>query len=268
MQKIFLGPAGLGGHKEAEENLKKFHSLGLTACEIAFTYSVYLNNEQSKEIGKTAKKLNIKISIHCPYWINLVSKEKIKRKQSKQRILLSCERAHYLGASCVVFHPAFFGSYQKEEVYNITKNSILEMQEDIKKNKFKVQLAPETTGKHSAFGSIDEAIRLAKETKCGLCVDFAHLQAREQGKLNYSKIFTQLEILKLPHYHFHFSGIEWTGKGERRHLNMGHSVPFLPLAKEILKRKINCTIISESPTTWQDSIKMMKTFKKLRHKLK
>jgi deoxyribonuclease-4 len=263
MQKIFLGPAGLGGYKEAVENLKKFHSFGLTAVEIAFTHNIYLNNQQSKEIGKIAKEMNIQLSIHAPYWINLASKEKIKRKQSQQRILTSCERAHYLGASYVVFHPAFFGNYQKQEVYEITKKSILEMQKIITKNKFNTQLAPETTGKYSALGSLDEAIKLVKETKCSLCVDFAHLQAREQGKLNYSEALDKLETLKLKFYHFHFSGIEWTLKGERKHLNMGASVLFLPLAKEILKRKINCSIISESPVTWQDSIKMKKIFEKL-----
>jgi len=225
-----------------------------------------LDNKQSKEIGNIAKKLNIKLSIHAPYWINLASKEKTKRQQSQQRILLSCERAHYLRASCVVFHPAFFGNCQKQEVYEITKKSILEMQEIIKKNKFNVQLAPEITGKYSAFGSLDELIKLVKETKCNLCVDFAHLQARKQGKLNYSEVFDKLETLKLKHYHFHFSSIEWTLKGERRHLNMNNSVPFLPLAKEILKRKINCAIISESPVTWQDSVRMRTVFEKLRLK--
>ncbi|MEK7166914.1 MAG: TIM barrel protein [Patescibacteria group bacterium] len=266
LQKIFLGPAGLGGYKEAAINLEKIYSLGLTAIEIAFTYNIYLNNKQSKEIGEIAKKFNIKLSIHCPYWINLASKEKIKIKQSQQRILTSCERAHYLGASYVVFHPAFFGDYKKEEVYKITKDAILEMREIIKKNKLNAQLAPETTGKYSALGNLDELIKLAKETKCNLCVDFAHLQAREQGKLNYSEALDKIETLKLKHYHFHFSGIEWTLKGERKHINMNQSVPFLPLAKEILKRKINCTIISESPITWQDSLKMKKVFEKLGHK--
>lgn len=265
MQKILLGPAGIGEYKTISTIFKKYYSLGLKAVEIPFTYGIYFNNQQSKIVGKIAKKFNIKLSVHAPYWINLASKEKIKIKQSQQRILLSCERAYYLGASYVVFHPAFFGNYNKEEVYQKTKNSVLEIQKIIAKNNFDTQLAPETTGKHSALGGLDEIIRLTKETKCNLCVDFAHLWAREQGKLNYSEIFDKLEELKLKHYHFHFSGIEFTLKGERKHLNMNvvQSPSFLLLAQEILKRKINCTIISESPITWQDSLKMKKIFEEL-----
>ena len=36
--------------------------------------------------------------------------------------------------------------------------------------------------------------------------------------------------------------------------------------KEILKRKINCTIISESPITWKDSLYMKKIFEKIGYK--
>ncbi|MFH1337327.1 MAG: endonuclease IV, partial [Nanoarchaeota archaeon] len=67
----------------------------------------------------------------------------------------------------------------------------------------------------------------------------------------------------------HFSGINYTMKGERNHLNISENKPpFEPLAKELIKKKINATIISESPITWRDSIKMRKIFENLGYKFK
>jgi len=47
---------------------------------------------------------------------------------------------------------------------------------------------------------------------------------------------------------------------------LDHAPPFEPLAKEIIKRKTDITIISESPITDLDSLKMKKIFEKLGHK--
>jgi deoxyribonuclease-4 len=49
---------------------------------------------------------------------------------------------------------------------------------------------------------------------------------------------------------------------------MNSHPPFEPLAEEILKRKMNITIISESPVLEQDSLKMLQIFKKLDSKFK
>lgn len=265
MQSIKLGPAGLGGFKEAPENLKKFSNLKLKVVEIAFTYGVYLDNKKSEEIGKIAKDLDIMLTIHAPYWINLASEDKKKIEQSKKRILDCCERAHYLNAKYVVFHPGYYN--KKEDTFNLIKKEILDLMKTIKKNKWKVELAPETTGRVSAFFSLDEAIEMQKKVKCHLCVDAAHIYARNNGKIDYKEVFDKLEKLKFKHYHFHFSGINYSEKGERNHLTLSQGgPPFEPFAREILKRKFNATIISESPITWKDSLKMQKIFKNLGYK--
>lgn len=145
---IKFGPAGLGGVDEATSNLEKYHKLGLKACEIAFTYGVYIKNKNDAlKIGETAKKLGILLSIHAPYWINLNSSEKIKVEKSKQRIINCCEIGTYLGAYRVVFHPGYYGKISKEETYEKIKNEILEIQKIIHQKKYTPKLAPETTGK-------------------------------------------------------------------------------------------------------------------------
>ncbi|HJW97464.1 MAG TPA: TIM barrel protein [archaeon] len=259
---IKLGPAGSPA-KSTLEGIREVKKLGLQAMEVEFVRGVKMSNDLAKECGAEAKKLGIELSVHAPYYINLASEDPKKLQESKQRILDSAERGHHLGAREIVFHPAYFGKGDKENVFQTTKGHILDMRETIQKRGWNVNLSPETTGKHSALGSLDETIRLVKETGCSFNIDFAHLYARNYGKINYKDILDKVQILKSKHIQGHFSNISYTSKGERNHEVMNSHPPFEPLAKEILERKLNITIISESPVTWQDSLKMKKVFEKL-----
>lgn len=253
---VRFGPSGIGGVKEAISNLQEYRKAGLDAAEVEFTYSVYIkNNKDAAAIGKEAKRLNIKLSIHAPYYINLASVEKKIRESSKKRILECCEIGHFFGTKTnktpIVFHAAYYGKYQPKECYKIIKQAILEMQQIIKKKKWNVSLAPETTGKVSQFGSLDELLKLAKETGCSFCIDFAHMEAREQ-KINLKEIFDKLKNFK--YIHAHFSGIEYTSKGERRH-KITPDFKLRELLLYVKRYNLSITIINESPMPFDDSIK-------------
>ncbi len=252
---IKFGPAGIGGVKEAVFNLQRFHNLGLKACEIAFTYGAYIKNkEDALKIGKEAEKLGIKLSIHAPYWINLNSKEKAKIEASKKRILKSCEVGDWLGAYRVVFHPGYYSGMDKEETYQNIKANILDMQKEIKKNKWKIKIAPETMGKVNVFGSIDEISRLVEETGCSFTLDFAHILAREK-KVDYNKI---KKLFPQKNWHCHFSGIEYGEKGEKRHKKT-ETKEWKKLLKNLPKNK-NIVIINESPYCVEDSVEGLSLF--------
>lgn len=256
---VRFGPAGIGGVKEAPKNLERYNKQNLGAAEIPFTYQVWMNNNQAKQIGKIAKKFNIKLSIHAPYYINLASHDKKKIEASKKRILNCCERGHYLGAKNIVFHAGYYGKHSKEECYQIIKKQIQEIQKVIRQKKWKVKLAPETTGKKSQFGSLDELLKLIRQAGCFFCIDFAHLLARE-GKINYKEIFEKIK--KFSHIHSHFSGIEFSSKGERRH-KVTPEKKLRELLKWIKRYNLSITIINESPQPYKDSLKSLKIWKSL-----
>jgi deoxyribonuclease IV len=250
MSHFIFGPSGLGPVKDAIENLKEYSKLGLKACEIAFTYGVYIKNSKDViEIAKKAKELNISLSIHTHYWINLNSKEKSKVEASKKRILDCCRIGHLLGVENVVFHPGYYAGMDKEETYQKIKKEILDMQNQIKKNKWEVKLCPETTGKVNVFGSLEEISKLVKETGCSFTIDFAHILAREKN-IDYQKINKLFG--KYKNWHCHFSGIEYGEKGEKNHKKT---------TKEELKKLLDnlpknnyITIINESPYPVEDSV--------------
>jgi deoxyribonuclease-4 len=257
MSKILIGPAGLGSPGLA--GLKYISSLGLDCAELSYTRGVYLKEEAAKEIGELAKKLKISLSIHAPYYINLASEDPEKITASKKRLFDSCQSGYFLGADYIVFHPAYYGKRSKEETYEMVKSGILEVQDALDEAGIgNVKLCPETTGKGSQFGDIDELCKLSKETGCGLCVDFAHIYARNLGKIDYDYVCNSIKDIKP--LTAHFTGIVYGSKGERNHKNTEPE-----RAKELLeylkKYKIEIRIINESPQPIDDALMMKEILK-------
>ncbi len=272
---IYLGPAGIptvSKERTTIGGIKCVAELKLNAFEVEFVRRVGMSNQMAKETGRVAKELNILLSVHCPYFINLCSQEKEKIDASKQRILNSVERAFHMGAEIAVFHPGFYGNLTPEAAFNAIEGACRDMLDRMRAKGIKgVRLGLETTGKVSQFGTLDETIEICKKLKeCAPVVDFAHIYARQAGRIDYGEVFEKLKPLKLKHLHAHFTGMEWTPAkapwqgNERRHLELKvNKPPFEPLAREVLKRKIDITLISESPILEKDSLKMKRVFERL-----
>jgi deoxyribonuclease-4 len=252
-----MGPAGLGGVKTAEKVLEDYHSKGFKACEIAFTYSAYIKNEKdAKRIGKKAKELGIDLSIHASYFVNLNSAEKDKIKASKERILECCRVGEQLGVKVVVFHPGYYGKGDREDAYENIKKNVLDIMKEIKKKKWKIEIAPETMGKVNVFGSAEEISKLVNETGCSFCIDFAHILARDK-EVDYAKI---KKLFPQKKWHCHFSGIVFGEKGEKNHKTTTKT-EWTDLFANLSKDKA-ITIINESPTMIRDCSEGLKISKK------
>jgi len=256
---IKFGPAGLGPVSTAEKVLEGYAKKGLKACEIAFTYSIYIKKKEDAErIGKRAKELGISLSIHAPYWINLNSDEKEKREKSKERILGCCEIGHHLGATNVVFHPGYYGK-NREGAQEVIIEEVKDMMKTIKKKGWTTKIAPETMGKINVFGSVDEVAKLVKASGCSFCIDFAHILARQVGKKpDYTEI---KKLFPGKDWHVHFSGIIYGDKGERKHKKTTKA-ELKELLKNLPKNK-DIVIINESPDMVNDSVDGLNLSKKI-----
>lgn len=269
---LCLGPAGIPLECKKCDTIKgveKVAELGLNAMEVEFVRGVNLSREKAKELGKIAQELDVELSIHAPYYINLASEDKEKIKASMKRILDSLDRASLMKAKVVVVHAGYYGK-DKEKASKMIFDACKKISAEISKKKWNVFLGLETTGKQSQWGTLDEIIELCKKIKnCIPVIDFAHIYARNGGEINYAEIFEKVSELKLDFLHSHFSGIKFkktlAGGNEREHLPIQKSKgpDFEKLAREILKRKINITIISESPILEKDSLYMKRIFEKL-----
>jgi deoxyribonuclease IV len=268
MGSIKIGPSGLGGVEESGKILKEYKENGFGNCEVLFVQQVYMDKKQAEKIGEMARENKISLSIHGQYFINLNSEEKEKVHASMQRILKCCEIGHALGAKSIVFHAGFYGKefakaktlekkrMIEEETFQNIKKRIIEMMETIKEKKWKVELCPETMGKINVFGSPEEISRLVKETGCSFCIDFAHILARDK-RVDYDRI---KRLFPEKEWHCHFSGIEYTEKGERNHIDLKKE-QWKELFDNLPKDK-DITIVCESPDRIDNCIDGIEVLKK------
>lgn len=272
MLKIFLGPGGVpisAKDRSTSGGLERVAELGLNAMELEFVRKVYLNPITAKEIGKKAADLGIRLSIHAPYFINLCSEKKEVIAASKRMIFDSASIGEIVRADAIAIHSAYYGKFNSEQASKILEEHFQEVWDKMKENGIrKIELRIETMGRKSQFGGLDEVLEFCKEVKfVQPYIDWAHLFVRNYGSINYSEVFDKLEGFKIGHINSHFEGVKKDEKGNYVdiHTPINSHPPFEPLAKEILKRKIDITIISESPLLEQDSLKMKGILEKLGH---
>jgi len=180
-------------------------------------------------------------------------------------------RAGWAGARNIVFHPAFYHKDPPEVVYERLKEHMVGITTILREEDNGVMLRPETTGKPSQFGTIEELVALSREVPGVLpCVDFAHLHARSGGAYNSPQEFAHvLHLIEeglgraaLDDMHIHVSGIEYTDKGERQHLNLADAdLRYRELVQVWRDFDIGGTVICESPNLEVDALTLQTLYR-------
>jgi len=276
VDKLRFGTAGIPLSTEPYNTLSgiaRVRALGLDAMELEFVRNVNVSMEMAPEVKKTAKEKDVALSCHASYFINLSSKDKEKKMASIKRLLDAAVRAYECGAFSVCFHAGFYQKENPQKVYETIKEAIAAVLDMLKKKGINIWIRPETTGKSSQFGSLDEIIALSKELENVMpCIDFSHMHARSAGKLNSYKEFAEIlekiekELGKkaLNEMHIHVSGIEYSAKGERNHLNLANSdFKYKELLKALKEFECKGVVISESPNIEGDAVKMKEFYENL-----
>jgi deoxyribonuclease-4 len=272
-----FGPAGIPiGCKNSIAAPQFLKEMGLDAMELEFVRGVNMSDATAVEVGKNARENGITLSCHAPYWINLAAKERHKLERSIEFIADSAKKLSLAGGGVVVFHPAFYLSRPSEEVFKIVKSELERILGLLGKSKISnILLGPELTGKKSAFGDLEEIIMLAKEIPGVVpVVDFAHYHARHggiiKGEKEYAMIFNAMEKelgkKAVTSFHSHFSEIRYSKAGELSHMPLfsNNEPPIKPLLKLCAENGYSGTIISETPFTSDDALKMKEIYIKLK----
>lgn len=269
---VRFGPAGLPlGYKgESNQVCTYIRGIGLDAYEYQATYGVRISKQSALKLRDNSDDNDIRISMHGPYYINLSSNKNDVVERSIERLIQSARAAEWMGAYRIVFHPGFYTKQTPEEAMKKLNNAVDDLNERLESLQIKnYTFAPETTGKKSQLGSLQEIIEICRtHEKFTPTVDFAHLHAREHGffkdKNDYGKVFSLLENeLDIDTLHCHYTHIEFTDKGERRHhiLGVDYGPPLEPLLEEIIERGWNVTLVCETPLRDRDAILMKKDYR-------
>jgi deoxyribonuclease-4 len=244
--------------------------LGLDCLELAWVRSVRISPASCEAIRARAQTSGVMLSVHAPYFINL-NADSTEWPKSRKRIMDAAHFGNLAGATDIVIHP---GSYFGRPPADVLKTTIPRLRECVKELRDTgnpVVLRPEVMGKTALFGSLEDVLALSAAVDGVLpCVDFAHLHARTGAQNSYAEWIGILDSIRstlgaesLRRMHVHLSGIEYTAKGERKHLPFADADLDYPQFLAAVKAR-GCAgrILCESPILEKDAILLRDTWRK------
>lgn len=258
---------------QAPEWVKAF---GLDAYEFEAGNGLNAGDETLRKIGDAAREHGILMSFHTPYFISLSGTDPEKRLKSIDYISRSLHASELLGADTIVIHAGSAAKITREEAMRLATDTL---EKNLEVNGHTdIRMGIETMGKINQLGTLDEVIELCKiSPKYHPVVDFGHLNARNVGNAfpsvdSYREVFDKIANALGDEYaynlHCHFSKIEYTQAGEKRHLTFADTLygpDFEPLAEAIIKEGVAPRIISESDGTQaEDALAMKRMWEKAR----
>ena len=268
MDKLVFATAGIPiktkprTYKAAFEHLQK---LGLGGLEVDFDRGVNLPSSTQEEVRKLISENGMTLSAHGPFYINLNAQEEDKVEASIKRILETARVAKNFGGYSITFHAAFYLKQDKQEVYKTVRNKFSEIISTLNSEDNNIWIRPETTGKETQWGDLDEVIKISNEFEQVLpCIDFSHLHARYAGSEyntydDFARVFerigSEIGTYALENFHAHIAGIEYGAKGEKQHLMLEESdMNYKDLMKAFKDFNIKGLIICESPIMEDDAV--------------
>ncbi len=228
---------------------------------LELSWNLTTNYRELQMLGELAKELDVQLSLHTPYYIDLVSNSEFTEK-SIDYITWGGILANEVGAKYVVNHIGLYGDLSKEEAMKNVISNVKEIKKRYKEMKLKPALGFEVSGKQVLFGSLDELITLAEKVKKVLpVVNFAHLHARTNGSLKDSskiqEVFEKISPFWKEQFYVHFAGVIYENGNERMIAPIKKGdLKFESLANVILENEYNITVISSSPLLEHDAAYM------------
>lgn len=270
--RLLFGTAGVPNSTAKKNNpvegVKQIHELGLDCMQLEFAHGVRMKDEISSALRKASYELNIPLTSHGPYYINLNAREQDKIDSSVERIIQTAKISDLCGAESMTFHAAFYMKDSPYDVFDLVEKSMNVIEERLSRLDIEIELRPELTGKTSQFGSLEELITLTKNVmSVKPCMDFSHLYARTGKYNNYKEINDVLQHLKgelgadaLSNMHIHVSGISSNSKGDLKHLNLEKSdFNWRDMLRALKDNDCKGYVISNSPNLEGDA-KMLKDY--------
>ncbi|SDE16850.1 TIM barrel protein [Sporomusa acidovorans] len=274
-----FGPAGNPdafyetGFKASADMPEWLAAQKLTAYEYQCSRGVTIRQLTAELIGQKAELFAIKLSIHAPYYISLATEDETTAANTMRHFLRSLEVAKWMGADRVVFHiggPGK-GADRRQAMERAKRLFVRVLEAADKQGLLGPLLLPETMGKQNQLGSLDEVLEFCQlDKRVRPAVDFGHLHAVTGGLYTtgpeFSAVFEKIgELLgteAAKNLHIHFSPIEFTRAGEKRHWSFGDPFgpPYEPLVAVIADCGYSPRIICESAGTQAKDAKTMQDY--------
>lgn len=205
------------------DGLDEVKRLGLDGEEIQFGRGIFLKEDKFQDTKDKIQALGLQTTIHGPFYVNLNAKERPKYHASIGYITKAAKVGAAIGAKSVCFHPAYRFDNTPTELIKTVREALTEIEDYIKTEGLDIHVRPESGGKKSQFGTLEELIEVCQGfDHIKPCVDFAHHMAVSGGELNNFEAFCGmlekykdgLGVSALKEMHIHAGSVAFTEKGE------------------------------------------------------
>lgn len=250
------------GNKSALDAPKWLAGNGLDCFEYQCGRGVKISDDAARDLGESARKFGIILSVHSPYYISLSSTEEEKRLKSVDYILETLNAAKCMGADRIVVHSGSCGKITRREALSLAAETLKAAISAADSAGYgDISICPETMGKVKQLGTVDEVMALCRiDERLIPTIDFGHVNAMTLGGLktreDFEHIFDTIEnklgAERARAFHAHFSRIEYTNAGEKKHRTYAeteYEPDFAPLAQVMAERRAEVRIICESAGT-------------------
>lgn len=249
---------------------------GLDCFEYQCGRGVKISEDAAKILGEKAKENGILLSVHAPYYISLSSVEKEKRDNSINYILDTLKAAKNMGADRIVVHSGSCGSITRKEALELATDTLKRAVISADEAGYgDIHICPETMGKVKQLGNVDEVIKLCLiDERLIPTIDFGHVNSMTLGSLKtvedteeiIKKIEKKLGRDRAKNFHAHYSRIEYTNAGEKKHHTFAETEfepDFNPIAEAIVNCGVTPRIICESAgTQTRDAVELKRIYLK------
>lgn len=276
-----FGPAGNSasfhemGYKHSLEVPEYLVKMGLDHFEYQCGRGVNIGLDKAAQLGERAAQAGITLSLHAPYYISMSSVDEEKRLNSVQYVLASARAVRAMGGNRIVVHTGSCGKISREHALELACDTMRRALDALDAEGLgDVHICPETMGKVNQLGSLSEVMALCRlDERLIPCIDFGHLNARDQGYFkslaDYRTVFDAMENElggdRMRIFHSHFSKIEYTAGGEKRHLTFSDAVygpDFEPVLELTVRRNCSPIFVCESDGTQAEDARRMRDYYK------
>ncbi|MBA3046591.1 MAG: TIM barrel protein [Candidatus Thermoplasmatota archaeon] len=219
------------------------------------------NYTHLKQLGEIAKNLDVVLSVHTPYYMDLVANNDLTER-SVESIRWAGLLAKIMDAQIVVTHMGMYGNFSRAVAAKNIADNITLIQEWYDESGIKIPIGLETSGRQEIFGSFEEIENICEKIKGPVpVINFPHVHARGNGSLkkkeDFQDLFDRAKRFTKGRFYTHFSGVEHENGNEIRYTPIKKGdLKFEPLAECILENDMELTVISGSPLLEHDAMYM------------
>lgn len=222
------------------------------------------------KLAKMSKELDIKFSLHTPYYITFTEMETEPVEKSKRCFKYGVVMADALDASTVVTHLGLKKGDKEEEDYRqAAVENLREMRDWMSENcENDLTIGIETQTGEDLLGNLDETLEVCRQVSGTVpVINFPHIKAEGNYPLeeeeDFIEIFDLCEKFVKDEYYVTFSGVEKRRRDECRMTPIKRGdLHFEDLVGHLMRTDDNITIISTSPLKEHDAMYMKVIFER------